>query len=235
MQGYNHIKTLDEINWEFNKRFQSSGRSNAILPGSAEEAPPSGPQKKRLPAFVPSLIFYLGIILAVAVVFIITGDENKPRDIFGYGYFTVLTKSMQREIPQGSVIITKRVDPKKINVGDDITFFKDNNTTITHRVIEIHRDHQQPGLLGFKTKGIENPNPDKDIVNEQNVIGVVKFTVPKLGGALAFVKNNLLLVGVIFALVLLLSFCLRIFLASPRPAEEHEEDGGKKTRRKAAA
>lgn len=162
-----------------------------------------------------NIMFYSIVIIAVAIVFIFTSGNTSPRNFFGYSYFTVLTTSMQSEIPKGSIVITKHVDADSINIGDDITFFKDENTIVTHRVVDIYEDFEGTGQRGFKTQGVDNPSPDNDIVSEQkNIIGVVKLTVPKAGAVLAYIKNNILLVAVMFVLMILISVCIRIFFAN---------------------
>ena len=191
---------------------------------SAQDVPPAQdalPTQDRPPkaktswkSFVSNALFYLVLIVAVLAVLVYTNSRGGgPRDIFGYSYFTVLTDSMQSVIPRGSIVITKNMPEAQINIGDDITFFKGENTTVTHRVIEIHENYPEAGQRGFVTKGVDNRDADKDIVTGENIVGVVKLSVPRVGAILGLIKENLLLTAVIFGLLILISVCVKIFFA----------------------
>ena len=185
-------------------------------------APP--PKKKvKISSILSNIVFYLILAFTLFAVFIISAKDNKPRDILGYSYFTVLTRSMQREIPKGSLVITKKVPAADIKINDTVTYFKDENTTITHKVVEIIEDYKNTGERAFRTKGVENPSPDKEAVTAGNVIGIVVFASPGVGATLAYVQNNVMLTVAIFAMLILLEVCLKVFFSNSKDTDEEIE------------
>ena len=82
-------------------------------------------------------------------------------------------------------IYVKKVDPQTIKVGDDITFILNEDLVIaTHRVVRIDAEKQH-----FYTKGLANEIEDSDPVHFNNVIGVPKFSIAKLGYVSNFIQN----------------------------------------------
>ena len=188
------MKTLEQINQEF---------FNEIIAEEYEEQPASkageaSPKKKRLLKRLSDVLFYVVIAFIIIATLVFSGKAHEGFSFLGYSGFTVLSGSMQSEIPEGSLVITKEVDSGKIKTGDDITFLRDDNATITHRVIEIIENYPVNGTRGFRTKGLENPEPDSEIVHEGNVIGVVELSIPELGYTLNYVSNN---IGILFLIL----------------------------------
>ncbi|MDR2712562.1 MAG: hypothetical protein LBB91_05550, partial [Clostridiales bacterium] len=58
---------------------------------------------------------------------------------------------------------------------------------------------------------VNNPQPDKDIVDAANVIGKVVFTVPGMGKALSNLNEKIIFAMIFLGLLLLLSFTLQVF------------------------
>lgn len=102
----------------------------------------------------------------------------------------VLTGSMQDVYPQGSLIITKAVDPDQLEIGDDITFMTSETSSITHRIIDITENYMETGKRGFKTKGIMNTYADDGIAAADNVVGKVIFCSLPLGTIANFITAN---------------------------------------------
>ena len=161
-------------------------------------------------------LFYVVLIFCIIAVYFFSDSDSSPRNFFGYSYFTVLTTSMQSVIPQGSLIVTKNVNPNQIEIGDDITYLVNHNTTFTHRVVDIYENYQDTGMRGFQTQGVNNPVPDEEIVIAPNIVGVVKFHVTGLGSALTYIKYNLWLIILIFVIFLALIIHFNIFLQAKK-------------------
>jgi signal peptidase len=102
-----------------------------------------------------------------------------PRAIHGSA-LTVLTGSMTPEIPVGSVVIVRPVDPRVLRPGDVATYQpkKGEDAFITHRIIAVN-DHAEG--LSFTFKGDANRGPDLKPVPAGAVRGEVWFHVPYLG------------------------------------------------------
>jgi len=173
-------------------------------------------KKLRSPiAILSDLLFFLaiGAILLSALGF--SSRSGAPKMFLGYSYFTVLTSSMQSEIPKASFILVRHIDPQQIKVGDVVTYMLDANTSVTHKVINIYDNYNNSGARGFQTKGVNNPDPDKDIVYAANIVGKVIFSVPVAGAVISYLAANLYLVFILFGLCMVISFSIRGLLNDP--------------------
>ncbi len=155
-----------------------------------EEKPKNKTKKKKF-AWVGEIFFYSMLILLVLGAFFIRSSSNgRPITIAGYSAFTVLTSSMESEIPKGSLVISKTVDPETLKIGDDITFMSGPTSTITHRIIGITEEYLDTKARAFETQGIMNSYPDKEPVPAVNVVGKVVYHNKTVGDIANFVSDN---------------------------------------------
>ena len=179
-------------------------------------------KRSRAISFFKELLFYLILATIVFGAFLFSGDPaGPPLDIAGFSVMTVLTRSMQSELPQHSLIVTRKVDPQSLQVGDDITFLIPNNSTVTHRIIEIFEDYQNSGIRGFQTQGVENINPDTEVVLAHNIVGRVIFHNLTLGRGVNLIRDNVFIVGIglfLLALVYVLTKLLRMTFSKKKDA-----------------
>jgi len=175
-----------------------------------EKQPLSKPIRKHRHSLIKSFLYY-GLLIAIVVTAYFVGNttKNQPRTVFGYSVFTVLTGSMRSEIPEGSLIITKYTDPNQIQVGDDITYLREDLSTVTHRVVEIYENYNNSGVRGFRTKGIDNPMADTNIIHPNNILGVVVFHVAGVGSFFVYVQQNPLLIVLIGVILIALVYTIR--------------------------
>ena len=159
-----------------------------------------------------SFSFYLLLATVVLAVFLSvnSAESNAPRNLLGFSAMRVVSPSMQSEIPQGSLVITQYTLPALLKVGDVITYFRLDGSTITHRIITIYEDHEGSGQRGFETMGIENGKPDPQIVSADNVIGKVIWSNLVIGQIFTFVRAHLLSLAILGVLALLLLSALRL-------------------------
>jgi signal peptidase len=200
-------------NPELQESMEPSGRKKCKLKNAEVldrlSIPKRSKKRRGLFAAISDIVFSLAIIMILFVVLISGSDRGQPKSFFSYSYFAVVTASMQDEIPQGSFILVKQMDPTALEVGDNITYMVDQSTSVTHKVVDIYEDYDSSGARGFKTKGVNNANPDKEIVYEANVVGKVVLVLPVVGAFLTNLSENVFLVFIIFGLCILLSFVLR--------------------------
>lgn len=124
------------------------------------------------------------VALIVVVAIMLAGVR-----LVGIQVFTVLSGSMEPTYHTGSLIYVKKVDYKDLKVGDSITFLIDEETVVTHRIVEIIPDETDPEVLRFRTKGDANDAEDGTPVHYKNVLGKPIFTIPKLGYIVDFVQK----------------------------------------------
>ena len=196
---------------------QSEAQCRLQTAAAAEPAKKKG----RVRSVVFECLFYLVLIVIVAFVYTAgTGNASGPRSLFGYTASTVLTGSMQSELPQESLIITKQVDPNTLKVKDNITFLQENGSTVTHKIVGIYENYDQRGMRAFITQGTENGMADDEVVWADNVVGKVIWHNLFLGQAINYVKSNILFVGVMAVLVIGFFVALRVFIASGKKDPE---------------
>lgn len=122
--------------------------------------------------------------------------------VLGYQVFNVISGSMEPTYSVGDLIYVKEVDVNEIEVGTPITFVLNEDLVVaTHRVVEIDAENQH-----FYTKGDANDTADASPVHFNNVIGVPKFAIPKLGYVSDFVQNppgTFIAVGLCAALIII--------------------------------
>ena len=110
----------------------------------------------------------------------------------GWKQMTVLTGSMEPEIPVGSMVYVEEVQPEDLHEGDIVTFAQKDGDVVTHRVV---RNRTVEGDL--VTKGDANAEDDVDPVPYDRVIGKVALTVPAAGDVLGYIASD---VGKIYML-----------------------------------
>lgn len=150
------------------------------------------------------VVFYLFLVLLLFVFVsnVKAKKEGSQPSIFGYGFYSVLTGSMEPTIHTGSLIITKQTKPEDIKVNDIITFkSKNTNNLTTHRVIEIKNDDS----IKFITQGDANNTKDPAPIDSSLFVGKVVFFIPFLGSIALFIKSNLLVIFLVLILFLTIS------------------------------
>ena len=122
--------------------------------------------------------------------------------LMGYRCFNIISPSMEPEYGVGDLIYVKQIDPESIKEGDVITFLVNEDLVVgTHRVVRVDRENKR-----FYTKGDANDIEDRDPVHYNNVIGVPRFSIPKLGYVSDFIQNppgTYITLGVGLALILI--------------------------------
>lgn len=114
------------------------------------------------------------LLLAVLIIVLITVLVAKLG--FGVEMKAVLTSSMEPELPVGSLLVITPASYEEIEIGDDITFVRDENLTlVTHRVIEKDDERQYITTQGIANNTADNPT------SYENVVGKVKFHIPYIG------------------------------------------------------
>ena len=105
--------------------------------------------------------------------------------LIGFKCYNVISGSMEPTYSVGDLLYVKSVDMGDIKVGDPITFVLNEDLVVaTHRVVRIDTENKR-----FYTKGDANDIEDSEPVHYNNIIGVPKFAVPKLGYVSDFVQN----------------------------------------------
>jgi len=113
-----------------------------------------------------------GVLLAAVVV---------PR-LAGATPYNVQTGSMRPNLPPGTLVVVRPVEPDEIGIGTVITYQLESGRpeAVTHRVTEIGINNVS-GERTFRTKGDANDAVDPDPVRPVQVRGEVWYSVPYVG------------------------------------------------------
>ena len=130
--------------------------------------------------------------------------------LFGLQVFAILSGSMEPTYHVGAVIYVKQASEGDIAVGDALTFMLDEDTVVTHRVIEVVQDDNG---TSYRTQGDANETPDGSLVNYKNVIGKPVFTIPYLGYVASYVQSppGMYVAIAACAVILILAFLPDVF------------------------
>lgn len=139
--------------------------------------------KTKLAKLANSLITCL-VVLTVMLSVLLVGVR-----LIGLIPYAVLSGSMEPVYPVGALIYVKSVDYKDLEVGDDITYMISENTVVTHRIIEVLVDEEDPDTIRYFTQGIANDVPDGTSVHYKNIIGKPLFSIPYLGYVSHYIQH----------------------------------------------
>lgn len=118
--------------------------------------------------------------------------------------YVILSSSMEPLYKPGHLVYVQKEDVSNIEVGDIIAFrVKGANLPVIHRVDEIDNEN-----LRIYTKGDANKLRDANYVDYGNVVGVAKFSIPKLGYVATYFNN----LSPMYLAVILISLFILLFI-----------------------
>lgn len=159
-----------------------------------------------------SVVSTVLVVLMIACAALLLGLR-----VFGYQAFTVISGSMEPAYSVGDLLYVKETDPNTIQVGDPITFVMNEQLMVaTHRVVGVDAANQH-----FYTKGDANDSEDGEPVHFNNVLGVPRFAIPKLGYVSDFIQHS---PGRYITLVVCAVLILAVFLPDMLPKKSKEEE-----------
>lgn len=155
------------------------------------------------------LCIVFGFMLICNLTIIVKGTltPEKPPSVLGVTPMVVLSGSMsgtaEDHIEVGDLIFVGKADPDELKAGDVIAFM-DGKVVVTHRILEVQA--REDGALQYITKGDANNSTDLRPVHEDNLVGIYKTRIPKLGDFALFLQTPLGMV--LFIALPLMAFIL---------------------------
>lgn len=126
---------------------------------------------------ISALLLGLAMLLGASVLL-------GPR--LGWQIDKVLSGSMSPAIQTGGAVVSQKVDPRAVQIGDVITYRSPlTGRLTTHRVVDV----KSQSTLYFQTRGDANEDADPYLVPAQNVVGKVRLHVPYVGYPAGFAKT----------------------------------------------
>ncbi|MCD4525153.1 signal peptidase I [Nocardioides sp. cx-173] len=178
---------------------------------------------------VPGPVRWVGLVLSWLVILAfgaaLLAGLIVPR-VGGGTPYVVETGSMRPELPPGTLVVTKPVEPGAIAIGDVITYqiVSGESQVVTHRVIATGID--ATGEPRWRTQGDANDAADQGWVLPVQVQGREWYTVPLLGHATSLVSGQQRELLTIAAVVGLAGYALSMFRGARRDSRrtaQHEQ------------
>lgn len=115
------------------------------------------------------------IILTIIIIYFVSG-------YFRYYALAIASGSMHPVFDRGSVVIVEQVNDKydnynKLKEGEIIAFTAEKNIVV-HRLIRIVNVGDE---IFYYTKGDANNDEDDYLIKTENIVGIVRFTIPYIG------------------------------------------------------
>lgn len=146
-------------------------------------------------------------------------SKNEVPNVLGYKPFIVLSGSMESEIHQGDLIITKIIDPTTLKKDDVIAFRDSENTVTTHRIIELV---EKSGTTYFVTKGDNNNTKDQNLVELTDVEGIYVTRIPGIGSIMMSLSQTSTIIILILGITVIFIIGFSISNKKQRDLEREE-------------
>lgn len=139
------------------------------------------------------LVVALAVCMMIFTVVSVNTFDRSDRSIFGYKMFIVLSDSMSKtDFDAGDLVLSKKVDPSTLQVGDIISYQSTNlenyGETVTHKIRELTKDAE--GNPGFITYGTTTDTNDENIVTYSFVLGKYQMRLVGVGKFFQFLKTT---------------------------------------------
>lgn len=172
---------------------------------------------------VLGLILFIAIVtLGITIVYKSYSEPNKIPSVFGWKPFIVLSGSMEDTIMPGDLILTKEIDALELKEGDIISFRTNKYNVITHRIINIVDEN---GERKYYTKGDNNNSADSEPVCNEQIEGIYRYKIPKLGEiALNLQKPIGIVICVTLPLIILLIAQFADYKRQSKEKEKKQKD-----------
>lgn len=171
---------------------------------------------KKIWNWINGVLVGVVVLLAIALVGV---------RLIGLQPYVVLSGSMEPTYHVGSLIYVKSVDYKELKAGDPITYMLSENTVVTHRIIEVLVDEEDPNTIRYFTQGDANSAPDGTSVHYKNIIGKPVFSIPYLGYVSNYIQNppGMYVAIAAGAILILLVFLPDIFADDEKEKKKGEQ------------
>ena len=153
------------------------------------------------------ILFIVIMTISITIVYKSYSEPDKIPAVFGWKPFIVLSGSMEDSIMPGDLILTKEIDTLELKEGDIISFRTNKYAVITHRIINIVEDE---GERKYYTKGDNNDSADSDIVCNDQIEGIYRYRIPRLGNIAIYLQKP---IGIIICIAVPLIIILMAQLA----------------------
>ena len=136
------------------------------------------------------IVFSFMLICNMTIIIKGTLYPERPPSVLGITPKVVLSGSMSGDaedhIEVGDLIFVGKTEAEELEVGDVIAFME-GKVVVTHRIIEVQTGEN--GEPMFITKGDANNAQDQRPVTANNLVGIYKARIPKVGDFALFLQT----------------------------------------------
>lgn len=149
------------------------------------------------------------ITIALAIAFLVAFGL-----LFGLRVCAVVTNSMEPTINQGDLVIAKPIDPEDIQIGDILSYVKQDGVTYIHRVSEMEINTTDPSqtILLMSGDNVDEWGDRVDRVGAFTVQGIYVIALPGMGNFLLWVRTNWILTIAIVVTIIIFLALLKHFV-----------------------
>lgn len=104
---------------------------------------------------------------------------------FKYGILVIGSESMTGAINKGDSIIYESYNNQALS-ENDIIVFENNNMQVVHRIVDIKNVNDKNR---YYTKGDFNQSKDIGYINDEDIIGIVRYKIPYIGYPTLWLKE----------------------------------------------
>ena len=172
---------------------------------------------------IGNIFYYMLVVLVLLILLVVLLQRftHNNASIGGIRIFNIVTESMVPEYQVGDILISKSIDPSKIEIGDDVVYMGEvgsfQGKIITHRVIDIEKDGDN---YKFHTKGIANEYEDPAVVTADQIYGTIIYKTHILSFISKIINN---LYGFYFLIFIPLAVLIIVKIVKIH-REKYEED-----------
>ncbi len=171
------------------------------------------------------LVLFVVLLLLVVV---LQRFSNNTITLGGFRIFNIATESMVPVYDVGDVIIDKKVDPKDLKAGDDISYLgKERDFAgkiVTHRIESIEK--QEDGTYKIITKGVANAFADPEITDSQ-VQGKVIYKFITLSFISKIIRKSLVMMYVLIFIPIGIIIFINLKNFFSRNKDQEDDDDSK--------
>lgn len=179
---------------------------------------------------IGNILYYMLVVLVLLILLVVLLQRvtHNSASIGGIRIFNIVTESMVPEYKVGDILISKSIDPSKIEIGDDVVYMGEvgsfQGKIITHRVIDIEKDGDN---YKFHTKGIANEYEDPAVVSEDQIYGTIIYKTHILS-FISKIINNLYGFYFLIFIPLAVLIIVKIVKIHREKYEENDDDEDEK-------
>ena len=168
------------------------------------------------------ILFIVIMTIGITIIYKSYSEPNRIPSVFGWKPFIVLSSSMEDTIMPGDLILTKEIDALELKEGDVISFRTNKYTVVTHRIINIV---DEEGERKYYTKGDNNDTADINPVCNNQIEGIYRYRIPKLGNIAIYLQKP---IGIIICIAVPLIIILIAQLADLKSKQIEVKEKEKK-------